>query len=97
MDIDFKKLETLLENQRFDEFKKEVSDFLTSPISEDERDDFDIKLMSVYLDMRNRMDSAYIEHLDDCLAVLHEIDSQAKKINHESALDEARKKVSGLS
>lgn len=93
MKIDLEKLEILLKNQQWDAFKKEVADFLASPILAEEREEFNIKLLSVYLDVRNRMDAAYIEHLDDCLAVVKHIDDAANKIEHEVSLEEVRKKV----
>jgi hypothetical protein len=86
MQFDQNKLEKLVEENKLEEAKVMLDQYLNAPQTEEEKTEMYIEYTKLYLEITKKIQEQYIESLKGIVSDLEEIDSMRKDVEKEEEL-----------
>jgi hypothetical protein len=90
MDIDIKKIEALLDEEKFDEVRTIINGAVSSEFSKEERGAALTGLASVYLQVSNAINSRYKAALEEAIDGMKQLRAAESRMNDKAKLTEVR-------
>jgi flagellin-specific chaperone FliS len=73
--LEMKKLEQLIKEQRFEEAKAILDAFFAKEWTKEEKGEMYVQLMMMYMQITNRLNEEYLQTLDETIATIKEINT----------------------
>lgn len=90
MKLDSGKLEMLLSQDKKDEARELIKDFLNSPLDKDELGRAILDLTSIYMDFINGVNEKYLEFLKESLDSLNKIKKMKESVRDQMDIEKVR-------
>lgn len=93
MTIDTKKIESLLEEKKFDEAREMIESVFAEELTDKDRAQMTIGFLKMYTDVMNSIDAKYEDALKKAISGLESLNAFQSKLRDEIKMDEVKQSL----